>query len=810
LIQKQEWATFKLLPDRSLENKNTERLADALYPMYSPIFTRIKFDQGQVNYIPKPYAVWEILISHKDISFFLSVPKKWATFTQQELGVCWGKSTIQPTRLQLNFPEELSIGGIITLAHHYFLSISTDRRTLNPLPSIMEVCRPMVNLDRALIQILLDPAPSDWYTGAQEALKRFQAGEMPHRIEITPRRAFELTVKAGAVIGLGVINTIAEILTEKDIVNPIKPQTPGRINLTRQGLSLSTTSKTKGNAFDVSIRVLVYSQDSRRRDTIIRGVATGFRSLNGDNEFVFKPVSDIKRFIPLVKERTLFITKVNNDYLSTAEVGRLIQLPPLSLQEEFPVESIPHRELEIPEYLRRKGIPLGEVTHKGSTFPVIWPINNLDEFCMTRVVIGGMGTGKTMFGAGFATDVLREGYSVFAIEAADGDFTDVIRDSLPSGFPEDHIIDLDFGNLQNPIPLNWGEVSRRTAGGREVANAISSHLVSYLSRFATEAGDRTERYLRAAGKAVFLADPESSLLEVFLMLCSPEYRKNILGAITDLRLKELWDDFDHMTDGMKAQVIAPVLSRLDVMLNNEYISNCLLQRPKTGIGRIDFRAWADGNERGPYCVLLRAPKSILLDEGTDAIITWLIAKLWLAILTRIDQPTNLRKPAFLIMDEPAQYLGSSRGGVRSTWGSMITEARKWRLGLVFMFHEWQQLGKELGGLIKSAGAHYVLYSSSKETFQGLSEEINPFTIEEAIKIPTHSAICIVKAESNYHKFMAKMALPPIGKKKGWRYPYVDRSSLLLKCSEKYGRQLEEVEMNIYQREKILFQAGKKK
>jgi hypothetical protein len=162
------------------------------------------------------------------------------------------------------------------------------------------------------------------------------------------------------------------------------------------------------------------------------------------------------------------------------------------------------------------------------------------------------------------------------------------------------------------------------------------------------------------------------------------------------------------------------------------------------------------------------------------------------------------------MDEPAQYLGSGRGGVKSTWGSMITEARKWRLGLVFMFHEWAQLGRELGGLIKSAGAHYVLYSSSKETFQGLSEEMTPFTIDDAIRVPTHSAICLVKAESQYHKFMAKMSLPPIGKKRSWRHPYVDRSSLTGRCTEVYGRPLDDVEADIYQREKVSYQSGKKK
>jgi hypothetical protein len=809
MIQSPGWQTFKLLPDRSLDNHKTERLADALYSLYTPIYRRIQIDKSQVNYIKKPFVVWEISIQRDAIGFFISIPKNWMEFVEHELNVCWERMTVQPATFP-EFPNENIAGGLITLGQHYFLSLSTDRRILAPLPALLEVSHTMQKDDCALVQILLDPASPDWFHGAQEALKKYQEGEYPRRLEMTPRRLIQATAKAGAVVGLGIITTFAEIMTEKEISNPVKPQTGDRALLSKQGLSPATTSKNRGNAFDVTIRILGYSKDDNRRATICRGVAAGFRSINGDNELVYRPAGDIGRLYDQVINRALPLVKVNNDYMSTAEVGRLIQLPPLSLQTDFPIEAVSHRELEVPLYLRGPGIPLGYVTHKGQTFQVYWPTNNLDELCLTRVVIGGMGTGKTMFGAGFATDALRAGYSIFAIEAADGDFTDVIRDSLPTGFPEDHIIDLDFGNLENPIYLNWGEVSRKTLGGREMANAISSHLVNYLSKFATEAGDRTERYLRAAGKSVFMADPEATLLEVFLMLCSFDYRYQVLNKITDMRLKELWDDFNHMTDGLRAQVVSPILNRLDTLMNNEYVANCLLQRPKPGTGRIDFRAWADGDKRGPYCVLLRAPKSVLLEEGTDAIITWLISKVWLSILTRIDIPVNQRKPCFLLMDEPAQYLGSGRGGVRSTWGSMITEARKWRLGLVFMFHEWQQLGKELGTLVKSAGSHYVIYSSGKETFQGLSEEIDPFTVEEALKIPTHSALCIVKAETNNYKFLARMCPPPIGKKKAWRYPYIDRSNRSRQCATQFGRTIDEVEADVYQREKILYQANKKK
>jgi hypothetical protein len=108
------------------------------------------------------------------------------------------------------------------------------------------------------------------------------------------------------------------------------------------------------------------------------------------------------------------------------------------------------------------------------------------------------------------------------------------------------------------------------------------------------------------------------------------------------------------------------------------------------------------------------------------------------------------------MDEPHQFMSSAKH-----WKSMVVESRKWRLGLAWLFHSWEQIPRDLAEIIKSAGPHYHLYTSSKKTYRDLAEEIAPFTIEEALKTPRFHAINIIRSGGvTVTPFMAKMTPPP--------------------------------------------------
>ena len=795
--------TFQLIPDRFLDNKSVRHLADSFHRFYEPPIKRINidFEEWEGSFTGQNDIFWEIYLSKDIIKFYLTVEQSRENYTENQLESCWNKSTIQKENLSINFNPKNSAGAIMHLGQHYFLSLKTDKRIVEPLRSILEVTKSMETEDQALIQIGLVPVKqSEFYEAINTAHEKFNKGNMPQRKELNAARVAQGAAKVGAYVGMEIMATFATLITEEDI-EPEKIEDPGKVNIMREG-GLSNATKKKGqyHGYDANIRVLAESNNPNRKNAILNSISAAFRTINEDNDLVAKEVKQnkINDFINIVQGREIPKIKINKDYISTAELAKLIQLPSWNLQQEYPnIENIASRELQVPEIMTDDGILLGEITHKGETQKVYWPTTNYDELCLPRAVVGGMGSGKSLgFGAGFATDAIRKGFSAFVIDVSDGDMSNSIRDTLPKDFPEDHIIDLDFGNTEYPIPLNWSEVTNSTIRSSQVSNIMANQLVNYMKKFSDDSGNRTERYMKAAAKAVYEYDPEATLLEVILIMLSAEYRSEVIKNISNPRLKDLWNDFSKMKEGKRRQIVQPILNRFDTLIGNEYISNCIFQKSNYNI---DFRKWADGDDHS-YCVLLRVPKSILWEDATDALATYLIAKLWLAILTRMDQPTSSRRPAFLIMDEPHQFLSGE-----SVWRQMIVESRKWRLGLIFMFHDWSQLPKNLAKIIKSAGPHYTLYSSSKQTFKELEEEIKPFEVEEALKIKTHYAINVVKAGNKYHQFLAEMAIPPLDKDgNSWRHKLIDRANLTEKCSRKFGRKIDIVKDNIYQREKKIY------
>jgi hypothetical protein len=114
-------------------------------------------------------------------------------------------------------------------------------------------------------------------------------------------------------------------------------------------------------------------------------------------------------------------------------------------------------------------------------------------------------------------------------------------------------------------------------------------------------------------------------------------------------------------------------------------------------------------------------------------------------------------PFFVVVDELHQMLKSTK-----VWKSAMVESRKWRVGYCLLFHSFEQVPKDLSEIIKSAGPHYHIYSSSKKTFTELKEEIAPFTIEDGLKLKKYHAMNVIRAGSDglISPVIAKMAPPP--------------------------------------------------
>ena len=122
----------------------------------------------------------------------------------------------------------------------------------------------------------------------------------------------------------------------------------------------------------------------------------------------------------------------------------------------------------------------------------------------------------------------------------------------------------------------------------------------------------------------------------------------------------------------------------------------------------------------------------------------------------LSRPEAQQRPCFVIADEPHQYPSAAE-----RWKRMVVESRKWRVGLLWLFHDWRQIPRDLADIIKSAGVNYHLYPSSKHTYKSLLEEIEPITLEEAMATPRYHAINVIRSGGVVvPPFVARMLPPP--------------------------------------------------
>lgn len=732
---------LRVIPDSRLQNVGVESLSGALYELGTPLYKRIHRNGMKLRYEAQTSTVWEWHLAEGKAELYCHMPNDSKTSVEQHIQTCWTRSTVEETAKDpLDEWKDNIVGADVMLREHYFYSISVDRRSLAPISAMFETLRLLKGNERGLVQMIFTPAPLDWNRGAEAAYEKLKQGQKPRRRNLSASGAVEFVAKSGAAIALHASALVAELITGYEIEPESVEQTSRLLDDRRPGHH--TMQKAKHQAFDVTIRVAAMSEDPGRRTVILRGLATAFRDLDADNGFTHKPVNNVKKWWKSVSERKPPINKINPDYLSLPEASRLMQLPTGALQEEYGIESVKHRETDIPEVLLKGGIELGSYAFRGEMERVFMPTSEKywNDLCLGRGVIGGMGTGKTKgFGGNWGAQCLEQGFSVISIDVAKDELGEEIRTGARKrNVSAEKLVRYQFG--KNAYRLDWVEAQ----GVRNAPNRLAGEAVNFFKLHGAEAGIETSRYIRLAGKTIGIVN--GSLDDMLKLFTDKAYRLATVASLPDTRsdLQDEWRSFEELSDGMKGKVMDPVLNRLDMLLGDDYLRECM-----ESTNSIDFRKYLTGG----YHVALHIPKNELGAEAVDIIADFLMSKIELAMFAR---PEMAQVPCFVICDEPHQFPSCA-----PRWERMAVECRKWRLGLVWMFHSFEQIPKTLAHRMKDAGMHYHLYTSSKITYKNLAEEIAPFEIEEALRTPKHHAINIVKAGDNYlPPFILKMSEPP--------------------------------------------------
>lgn len=812
------YTTFEINPSKMTSNTGVKWLFTDLSRLHTSVNDRILFNNGKFEYRIENTIWWEVVLTKDSIKFFMSVPSEndIISSTSKQILQTWKKSNVRevPSPIPLMRPDHTMISHL-TLQHHPVLSLNTTSPNFSLVNSMLSTKNYLLEDDMAILQIGMTPLGEDWNEMSSIIMEEIkQSGNVPRKKnrKLSKKEVVDTVGHVSVVILEEIVNLMGDFIIpgwedSREMSKHMKGNNGSRN-------SKESLFKVKSEGFKTTIRAVSISSSDMRRKAIVRYMCSAFDPLGhgGDNALIEQrvPNNKIGEYIGKVLSREHMSNKCT-DVLCSTELARIVQVPDQKAQIEFSNELkvVQHRgESSVPKSVFEydpKAIPFMRYEQSdGSYTPVYFSGKNMNLMCMPRVIIGEPGSGKTTWSVRFAFEAFLKGYGSIVVDGADGDMINRLLNLAPKDMLHKVKI-IDFTNSENPVGLGFNEAFH-CHNKDLIEDLIVEEVMIYIELVSgSELNMRAKQWVENAIKVVYTS-PDATLIDVERMLKDPDYRASKIPFIEDPQLKKDWEYFSlSMTPKDRATIYEEAFRRLSPVMRKKALKNFVLQKPKkdsNGEYLFDIRKWMDEG-----CLVLVKATEILGETIQTALISYLMAKINLAIISREDIPVEQRRPCFLILDEPDHYIkGSER------WRNMLTRYRKYRCGLTFLFHGWQQLveaDRNLPKIIRKSGPHYIIFQTDEDNLLELQSVIEPeFKIRDLAKgMPKQHAVIKLKMYGDNGEstpaFMAK-ALPQAEED----YKVHNNLSHYEKCALELGRPKSEVMQDIFnQSESIPVEMG---
>ncbi len=385
-------------------------------------------------------------------------------------------------------------------------------------------------------------------------------------------------------------------------------------------------------------------------------------------------------------------------------------------------------------------------------------------------ILGKSGTGKSTLIQNMIASDLKRGRGLALIDPH-GDLAEGVLDLIPQERIRDVIYfnpaDLDFPIAFNPL----GRVSP------DEHHLIVSGLISVFKKIYSDFwGPRMEHILRYTILAL-LEYPQSTLLDIPLILTDKTFRGMVLEKITNPGVRSFWFmEFEKYSSYHRSEAIAPIQNKVGQFLATPLIRN-IVGQPKSSFdlrqvmdeGKILIVNLAKGKIGEDYCSLLGA---------------LLVTKLQLAALSRADEPEKHREPFQLFIDEIHSFLTLS-------FTDILAEARKYGLYLVMSHQYIEQVDERIRAAIFGNVGTIISFRVGAEDAKYLAREFYPvFAETDIINLPNHHICLKLMIDGKTSDAFSAVTLPLP------KAPVSYRNEIMALSRKNYGSPRKEVERQI--------------
>jgi len=285
-----------------------------------------------------------------------------------------------------------------------------------------------------------------------------------------------------------------------------------------------------------------------------------------------------------------------------------------------------------------------------------------------QYIIGQTGTGKSTLMLNMMKQDLAHGQG-FCLIDPHGDLAEAVR----------AVVDCEivYWNPADPdCPYGYNPLTYVTSEYRPL---VASGLIDTLKKQWSDAwGARMEHLLRYSLLAL-LERPNSNLQDIMAMFLDKTFRCSVIEQITDPQVKNFWTvEFPNMNYKSAADGVAPIANKLGAFLAHPNVRKALCAPEKP----LRFRQILDEGK----VLIVNLSKGKLGADVVNVLGGMVVSTMALATYSRQNVPEAKRKPYFLYIDEFHSF-------TTSAFANMLSELRKYRLGLILAHQHTSQIDR---------------------------------------------------------------------------------------------------------------------
>ena len=500
-----------------------------------------------------------------------------------------------------------------------------------------------------------------------------------------------------------------------------------------RGRAAAVEQKAASAPFDCALRVIARASDRESARELVRVTVASLGPFAGPNRLVFGPThfpsswgtGKAPRAFPLFG---CFV-------LTARELAGLWHLPREPLARVAIVRS--------PKLAPPPGASGGDrVLGLSNWGDVVGPIGLSTADSRHHLhLLGSTGTGKTTALLNLATQDINAGRGVAVLDPK-GDLVRGILARIPRQRLDDVIlIAPDDGAIAvgiNPLEIYPGD---------DPDLVVENTLSIFKRIYERSWGMRTDDILKAT-LLTLLRRPDPTLAHIPLLLTDPVFRLRTIRGLRDpLGLDSFWVWFGKLSEHQRNEAIGPVLNKLRDFLVRPRLRRVLCQLRST----VDPRELVDSGK------ILLADLSVgLWGETTASLIgSFLVARIWQAVLARSGVEEDSRRPFYLYIDEFQHFLG-----MPGPFGDALAEARSLGLSLTIANQHLGQLPREIREAIGSNARSRLVFQCGQDDASYLAREFAPLDATALMSLPRFEMAARISIAGQTSEPFTLRTLPP--------------------------------------------------